>query len=103
MDNKSALAMHNQSVLAAIISWMFGILFLAIGLLNIFWGNDPGYGIAVSLLSLIYFPPVIHFLKNVVGLSIPFMVHVILGVLIMWTALGVAELFDKINLMLKDF
>ena len=103
MDNKSVLAMNNQSVLGTIISWLVGIVFLAIGLLNMFWGNDPGYGIAVALLSLVYFPPVINFLKNVVGLPISFTVHVILGVLIMWTALGVAELIDKINLMLKDF
>lgn len=103
MNNKSEITLNNRSFLGDIISWFFGIVFLAIGLINTFWGNDPGYGIFIILLSFVYFPPATALLKKVSGLSIPLIVKIILGVFILWSALGVAELFDKIDLMLKDF
>lgn len=85
-----------------IISWLFGIVVMAIGILNTFWGNDPGYGIFIFLLSFAYFPPVTAILKQASGISIPLIVKIIMGALILWTALGVAELPDKIDLMLMD-
>jgi hypothetical protein len=103
MNNKSELTINNKSILGDIISWLFGIAVLAIGILNTFWGNDPGYGIFIILLSFVYFPPATAFLKKISGISIPLIVKIILGIFILWTAVGVAELFDKIDLMLKDF
>jgi hypothetical protein len=103
MDNKSEIAVNNRSILGEIISWFFGIAFLAIGLINTFWGNDPGYGIFIILLSFVFFPPVTDLFKKISGLSIPLLVKILLGVFIVWSALGVAELFDKIDLMMKDF
>lgn len=85
-----------------IISWLFGILVFAIGLLNTFWGNDPGYGIALLLLSLVYFPPVTDFFTLKTGIKVPVWAKIVLGLLILWTALGVAELFDKLDLMIND-
>jgi len=102
MDNKSGLVVNNRFVLGDIISCFFGIVFLAIGLINTFWGNDPGYGIFILLLSFVYFPPVTAFIKKILGISILLIVKIILGVFIIWTALGVGELFDKIDLMLTD-
>jgi hypothetical protein len=84
------------------ISWLFGAAFLAIGSINIFWGNDPGYGIFIVLLSSIYFQPVNAFLRNISGIWLPLIVKIILGLFILWTAMGVGELFDKIGLMIKD-
>lgn len=84
-------------------SGFFGLLFMAIGLLNMFWGNDPGYGIFVFLLSLLYFRPVSIFLKKISGISVSWIAKIILGFLILWTALGVGDLADKITLMKKDF
>jgi hypothetical protein len=102
MNSKSELAMNNRSLLGDIISWFFGIVFLAIGLINTFWGNDPGYGIFIVLLSFVYFPPATAFFKKISGISIPLVVKILLGVFIIWSALGVGELFDKIDLMLMD-
>lgn len=102
MDNKSEIAVNNRSILGEIISWFFGIVFLAIGLINTFWGNDPGYGVFIILLAFVFFPPASAFLKKISGLSIPLLVKILLGVFIIWSALGVAELFDKIDLMMKD-
>lgn len=89
--------------LAGISGWFFGILFFITGLINIFWGNDQGFGIFIILLSLIYFPWFNHLLKEKAGFSIPSAVKIIVGLFILWAALGVGELFDKTALMLKDF
>lgn len=91
--------------IGTIISWIFGILAFAIGIVNTFWGNDAGFGIFILLLSLIYFLPVNELLKKLTGFSIPKMglIKIAVGLFIMWASLGVGELFDKIELMLKSF
>ena len=83
-------------------SWLFGIVVLAIGIINTFWGNDPFFGYFLVLLSFIYFLPVNDILRNTIGFSIPKMgvVKIVLGIFIIWAAIGVGELFDKIELML---
>ena len=86
-----------------VISWIFGLLFLAIGLVNTLWGNDMGFGIFIIVLSLIFFPPVESLIKKMFGFSIHYVIKILIGLFILWTALGVGELFDKISLMLKDF
>ena len=96
--NDGALALN-------IISWIFGIAAFAIGVVNTFWGNDPGYGIFVLLLSLLYLIQVNHFLLKFKGLTLTRIriVKTLLGLFIIWSALGVGELFDKIELMLSSF
>ena len=84
------------------ISWIFGIAFFAIGLLNMFWGNDPGFGVFIVLLSFVYFPPLTTILKQRTGFSIPRLLKIILAIFIIWATLGVGELFDKIDLMMMD-
>lgn len=90
--------------LVAMISWLFGVLVFAIGLVNTFWGNDAGFGIFLLLLSFVYFLPVNGLLKKTIGFSIPKMglIRIGLGVFIIWASLGVGELFDKIELMMKS-
>lgn len=84
------------------ISWIFGIAVFAVGLVNTFWGNDPGFGIFLCLLSLVYFPLANTILKEKTGVSIPRSVKIGLGLVIIWATLGVGELFDKIDLMMMD-
>ena len=50
--------MNNKSIVLNVISWIFGIVFFAIGVVNTFWGNDPGFGVFILLLSFVYFLPV---------------------------------------------
>lgn len=102
MNNKAEFIVDYKSTPGNIASWMFGLVVMAIGIVNTFWGNDPGYGIFISLLSFVYFPPATAFLKKISGIAIPLLVKTLLGVFILWTALGVAELFDKIERMMKD-
>jgi hypothetical protein len=106
MNNK-AVTMNTTSIIGNIISWLFGGLFFAIGVINTFWGNDPGFGIFVMLVSLVYFLPnhlINAITKDLVGFSIPRLglLKGVLGILILVGALGVGELFDKVDLMLLD-
>jgi hypothetical protein len=88
------------------IGWIFGIAVFAAGLVNTFWGNDPGFGIFILLLSFLYFPPSSDLLsaisKRWTGFAIPRVAKLVLGIFIIWAMLGVGELFDKINLMMMD-
>jgi hypothetical protein len=109
MNSKSNVSngeiiMDNKSLGLNVVSWLFGALFFAIGVVNTFWGNDPGFGVFIVLLSLVYFLPVNDILKKMIGFSIPRMgiIKILLGIFILWTALGVGELFDKIDLMMRD-
>lgn len=96
--------MNNSSTISNIVSWLFGVLFFAIGIVNTFWGNDPGFGVFILLLSFVYFIPVNDVLRNLAGFSIPRigLLKILLGIFILWASLGVGELFDKIELMKSD-
>ncbi len=95
--------MNDKLKIRNIISWLFGIVVMAIGIINTFWGNDTGYGVFILLLSFVYFPPANIFLKKISGISIPLIIKLFLAIFILWSAAGVGELFDKIKLMMKDF
>ena len=103
MNNKSEAIMHNKPAVGNIINWLFGIIVFTAGVINTFWGNDPGFGVFLVLLAFVYFPPVNVFIRKRFGVLIPVAVKIILGIFIIWAALGVGELFAKIDLMLLDF
>ena len=86
-----------------LIGWLFGLLALAIGVVNTFWGNDAGFGIFIIALSFAFLPPVNAFLKEKTGFAIPRIAKWLLGFFILWASLGVGELFDKIDLMMASF
>jgi len=102
MNNKSATMTNNSSALGNILGWFFGIVVLAIGVVNLFWGNDPEFGVFLLLLSFVFFPPVNDIVRKRFGFTIPLVIKIILAAFIIWAALGVGELFDKIDLMTKD-
>lgn len=107
MDNNKTgreVAVNDGHTALTIISWLFGILFLAIGFVNTFWGNDPFFGVFIVLLSLVYFFPVNDILRKTTGFSIPKfrLLKILLGLFILWAAMGVGELFDKIELMMNS-
>lgn len=102
MSNKTEVAMSRNSIILNSISLLFGVVFFAIGVINTFWGNDPGFGVFIVLLSLVYFPPITAMIKEKTGRSVPRILKILLGIFILWAALGVGELFDKIDLMMAD-
>ena len=79
------------------ISWVFGILILTIGILNIFQVHAVP-GIIYIILSLFFFPITNPILKKRLGFSVPFAVKIILFLLIMWFTLGVGDLAELYGL-----
>jgi hypothetical protein len=104
MDNNSGMMVNHKPNYLNFISWLFGALFFAIGVVNTFWGNDPGFGVFVLLISFVYFLPVNTIFKRMTGLTIPRLglIKILLAIFIIWASLGVGELFDKIDLMMAD-
>lgn len=100
MNNKSEATINDKLNVSNIISWLFGSAVFTIGMVNMFWGNDPGFGVFILLLSFVYFPRLHAMFRQKTGLAIPGIVKVLLGIFILWAALGVGELFDKIDLMM---
>jgi hypothetical protein len=82
--------------------WIFGVIIFAMGFVNTFWGNDPGLGIGLLVLSFVYYPPINRWIQKDTGYRIPLYAKIILGLLLLWVSLGVGELFGKIDLMLMD-
>lgn len=84
------------------ISWFFGLLFFAIGIVNTFWGEPAGFGIFIILLSFFFFVPINDVVDRVNLFLRPRMgiVKVLLALFIMWASLGVGNLFDKVERML---
>lgn len=85
-----------------VLSWLFGLIVVAIGIVNTFWGNDMGFGIFILVLSFAYFLPLQSMFKGRLKPGLIIAGRVILGLFIFWVALGVGELFDKIDLMMAS-
>ena len=80
-----------------IISWIFGVVFFVIGVLNVFLVH-PVPGVFYLLLSFVYFPPANTILKKMFGFSIPLVVKIILGLVILWVTLAVGDLAEMLGL-----
>ncbi|MBC3542313.1 hypothetical protein ACFSC6_14035 [Rufibacter sediminis] len=94
---------HLTTSLSKVIGWFFGLLVMAIGIINMFWGNDPQFGIFIFLLAFVFLPPANTYFQKISGFSIPRVAKWLLGLFILIAALGVGELFQKIDLMLMSF
>lgn len=92
-----------KSTIRIIINLLFGLLFFYIGFVNTFWGNDPFYGLFIILLSILFFLPIIHLIVEKIPQKTLLIIKIILGLFIIWSSLGVGELFDKIELMKMSF
>jgi hypothetical protein len=88
--------MNNRTNIWSTSGWIFGIVVLTIGVLNMFLVH-PVPAVAYLLLSFIYFPPVNAFLKTRFGFSIPLVVKIILGIVLIMFTLGVSDLGGMID------
>jgi hypothetical protein len=80
-----------------IISWIFGVAFFVIGVLNAFLVH-PVPGVFYLLLSFVYFPPANVLFKKRFGFSIPLVVKIILGLVVLWGTLAVGDLAEMFGL-----
>lgn len=88
--------MNKKSNVLNIISWVFGAAIFAIGVLNVFLVHTVP-GVIYLLLSFVYYPPANAILKKRFGFSIPLVVKILLGIVIIWFTLGVSDLGDMID------
>lgn len=82
---------------STLISWAFGLSFLAIGILNVFLVH-PVPGMFYLLLSVFYYPRANAVLKGRFGFSIPLAVKIVLGLVVLWGTLAVGDLAELAGL-----
>ncbi len=81
------------------LNWTFALLFSAVGMVNILVGNDLEYGVFIVLVSLFFYPPIHIAIEKKTGWTIPKVLLVLLALFIIWSSLGVGELWAKIQLL----
>lgn len=86
-----------------ILGWLLAIVFSLIALINIFWGNDSIFGIFLLFLALSYVPTINDLIALKTGIRLPLWSKIAIAVFIIWSSLGVGELFYKIDMMLESF
>ena len=77
-------------------AWVFGVLVLGIGVANLLLVH-PVPAAAYALVSLVYLPPANTRLKDRFGISIPPVVRIVLGIVVVMFTLGVSDLGDMID------
>jgi hypothetical protein len=90
------MIMNDKPTIWSISGWLFGIIVLTIGVLNLLLVH-PVPGIGYLLISLVYFPPANAYLKTRFGFTIPLAVKIILGTVLIIFTLGVSDLGDMID------
>lgn len=85
------------------LGWCCGIVFSLIALINIFWGNDTLFGVFLLLLSLSYIPTISDLIALKTGIRLPLWSKIAIALFIIWSSVGVGELFEKIDMMLQSF
>ena len=88
---------QDYSATSNIVGWAFAILFIVIGILNLFLVH-PVPGVFYLVLSLIYIPRVNALLKRKLGFTIPLFAKVILGLVVLWGTLAVGDLAEMAGL-----
>jgi hypothetical protein len=81
----------------ALIGWLFAMLLVTIGILNLIYIHPVPGGIYLFL-SLLYMPPLNELLRQKTGRVMPMAVKIVLGVVVMWFTLGVSDLAEMYGL-----
>ncbi|WP_347922412.1 hypothetical protein [Pontimicrobium sp. SW4] len=80
-----------------VISLLFGLILLTIGIMNILKVH-PVPGIIYITFSIVFFPPTKVFFKKRFNFTVPFGIKTILFIIIMWFTLGVSDLAEMYGL-----
>ena len=88
--------MTNTITMDNILSGLFAVVLIIIGVLNIVLVH-PVPGVVYLLLSVLYLPGVNTFLKRRFGFSIHPLVKIVLGIVILLFTLGVSDLGNMID------
>ena len=88
--------MNKTLNLSNFFSSLFALLVFVTGIANLIWVHAVP-GVVYLLLSLVYLPPVNDFLQKRFGFSIPPIIKIMLGILLIMFTLGVSDLGDMID------
>jgi hypothetical protein len=102
MEIKQVHAMSRESnnttaVTLGMLSWIFAVIFIVAGVLNMLLVH-PVPGVIYLLLSFMYLPPVHAVLKRRFGVAIPLVVLIVIGVVVLWGTLAVSDLAELLGL-----
>ena len=64
------------------LNFIFGLICSFIGFVNCFWGNDPYYGYFITLLSMIFYIPLLNVMIEKIKPNVMVMIKVIIGLFI---------------------
>ncbi|MBA9078654.1 hypothetical protein [Rufibacter quisquiliarum] len=82
--------------LESIFNWAFGVLLVAIGVLNLLLVH-PVPGIAYFLLACIYLPPASFLLRKWFDFTVPLLLKILFGLVILLFTLGVSDVGDMLD------
>ena len=85
--------MNKALTIKDLFSWFLMILFIIIGVMNLFLIH-PVPGILYIVVSLLYCPPVGALAKQLLGFFIPYIIKIIVAFVILWATLAVGELVE---------
>ena len=81
---------------SAVAGWLFGLLLLALAVLNLLLVHAVP-AVAYALLSLVFFPPARHALGMRTGWRLPAAARIVLAVVVVWFTLGISDLGEMID------
>jgi hypothetical protein len=96
LANDKLKVVYKQLTPSRIAGITFGLLVLALGVLNAFLVHLVP-GVVYGLLSLVYFPATNVYQRSRFHVSIPPGVKIVLGIVILWFTLGISDLGDMID------
>jgi len=91
------------NILGHLAGALLGAGFFLIGFVNLFWGNDPFFGLGIVVFSFFFFLPSVEAIKQAVDPKYWRIGLGILALMVLWASLGVGELGDKMELMKGSF
>ncbi|QBA64034.1 hypothetical protein [Muriicola soli] len=89
---KSKSHSHNNAVHINI-SWIFALIFLSLGILNLIFIH-PIPALFYVLLALFYFPFLNELLYKSLGFTIPLWIKTLAGLLVIWGTMAVGDLME---------
>jgi cobalamin biosynthesis protein CobD/CbiB len=76
------------------IQYLFATVVCIEGLLNLFWGNDFGFGVFLILLSTLYIPAFQSLFTKYTGYSIPNWLKILVALFIIWSTMAVGAVAE---------
>lgn len=89
--------MNKNLQVAKLISWLFFIILVIIGILNLVLIH-PVPGILYFVCSLLYLPPLTEYLKQHMRFGIHPIIKILIGIFLMMFTLGVSDLAEMYHI-----